>query len=85
MGGMYDQMYLKESYLNTLADWEDIARGPGCSRAELAYRWVGNRGALEAEFGDGIVIGAGKFEQIGPTLHGLQKGRLKDTVSKRID
>ncbi|EXJ76373.1 uncharacterized protein A1O5_00881 [Cladophialophora psammophila CBS 110553] len=85
MGGMYHQIYLKESYLNALADWEDIAREQGCSRGELAYRWVAYHGALEAECGDGIIIGASKFEQIEPTLQGLQKGRLKDTVAKRID
>ncbi|OAP62045.1 aldehyde reductase (GliO) [Fonsecaea erecta] len=83
--GMYDQMYLKESYLAALALWEDVAREQGCSRAELAYRWVAYHSALRAELGDGIIIGASKFEQIEPTLQGLQRGRLKDSVVKRID
>ncbi|KIX98403.1 uncharacterized protein Z520_05704 [Fonsecaea multimorphosa CBS 102226] len=85
MNGMYDQMYLKESYLQALALWEDIATEQGCSRAELAYRWVAYHSALRSEYGDGIIIGASKFEQIEPTLQGLQKGRLNDSVVKRID
>ncbi|OQV07497.1 hypothetical protein CLAIMM_11923 [Cladophialophora immunda] len=85
MSGMYDQMYLKESYLQALAHWEDIAREQGCSRAELAYRWVAYHSALRTEHDDGIIIGASKFEQIEPTLQGLQKGPLKDSVVKRID
>ncbi|KAJ9608851.1 hypothetical protein H2200_006622 [Cladophialophora chaetospira] len=85
MGGMYDQMYLKDSYLNVLAKWEEIAEEQGCSRAELAYRWVISHSALKADYGDRIIVGASKFEQIEPTLQGLGKGPLKQTVVKRID
>ncbi|KIW80183.1 hypothetical protein Z517_06798 [Fonsecaea pedrosoi CBS 271.37] len=85
MNGMYDQMYLKESYLQALGEWEDIAREQGCSRAELAYRWVAYHSALDAKCGDGVVIGASKFEQIEPTLQGLRRGKLTESVVERVE
>ena len=85
MGGMFDQMYRRPSYLEALAEWEDIAEEQGCSRAELAYRWVIHHSVLDARYGDAMIIGASKFEQLESTLKGIQNGVLKENVVKRID
>ncbi|KIV84364.1 hypothetical protein PV11_00149 [Exophiala sideris] len=82
-GGMYRQMYMKESYLAALAKWEDIASEEGVSRAELAYRWVAYNSPLKD--GDGLIIGASRTEQLEQTLQGIKKGKLSDKAAKRID
>jgi aflatoxin B1 aldehyde reductase len=56
-GGMYSNMYAKPAYLATRSEWEVIARGVGCSKADLAYRWVSNYSPLKLEHGDGIIVG----------------------------
>jgi aflatoxin B1 aldehyde reductase len=35
----YKTLYLKESYLDALGEWERMAKEEGCAPAELAYRW----------------------------------------------
>lgn len=49
-------MYAKPSYLEALKQWEEIAKDEGCSRADLAYRWVRFNSPLKAEQGDGKVM-----------------------------
>jgi len=85
IGGMYRQMYLKESYLNALAKWGQIADDEGCSKAELAYRWVTYNSPLTAAHGDGIIVGASSTKQLEQTLQGIAKGKLSDKACKAID
>ncbi|KAI1608491.1 aldehyde reductase [Exophiala viscosa] len=85
LGGMYRQMYMKDSYLNALEKWESIANEEGVSRAELAYRWVAYNSPLSNEHGDGIIIGASRKEQLEQTLEGIKKGKLSDKAAKSID
>ncbi|KAK7897671.1 hypothetical protein LTR67_004301 [Exophiala xenobiotica] len=85
LGGMYRQMYMKDSYLNALEQWEQVAKEEGCSRAELAYRWVTYHSPLKKSYGDGIIVGASTKEQLEQTLAGIEKGKLSDKACKGID
>jgi aflatoxin B1 aldehyde reductase len=85
LGGMYFSMYAKPSYLEALGDWEKIASEEGCSKAELAYRWVSYHSPLKPEQGDGLIIGASRLEQLGQTIQGLNKGPLKPETAKAVD
>jgi aflatoxin B1 aldehyde reductase len=85
IGGMYHAMYVKPSYLEALAEWEQIANEEGCSKAELAYRWVSYHSPLKPEQGDGIIIGASRLEQLDQTIKGLKKGPLKPETVKAVD
>jgi len=85
IGGMYHSMYVKPSYLNALAEWEQIANDEGCTKAELAYRWVSYHSPLKPEQGDGIIIGASRLEQLEQTVKGLHKGPLKAESAKAVD
>ncbi|EMC93365.1 hypothetical protein BAUCODRAFT_26667 [Baudoinia panamericana UAMH 10762] len=85
LGGMYRSMYNKPAYLEALAQWEQIAKDEGCSRAELAYRWVKYNSPLKAEHGDAIIFGASSYEQLEQTLQGLNNGPLSDKAVKAID
>ena len=49
-------MYAKPAYLEALSEWEAIAKDiAGCSKADLAYRWVTYSSPLKSEYGDGII------------------------------
>ncbi|OAL30855.1 hypothetical protein AYO20_08548 [Fonsecaea nubica] len=85
LGGMYRQMYMKPSYLEALSKWEQIANDEGCSRAELAYRWVTYNSPLKPEHGDAIIVGASSVEQLDQTLTGLEKGPLSSKATEGID
>jgi aflatoxin B1 aldehyde reductase len=78
VGGMYRDMYMKPAFLDALARWEAIANDEGCSRAELAYRWVAHNSGLRREYGDAIIVGASSCEQLEQTLSGIDKGGLSE-------
>ncbi len=85
VGGLYNKLYNKPAYLDALAQWEQIANDAGCSRADLANRWVKYNSPLKKEHGDALIIGARSQDMLKETLKGLQAGPLSDEVTKRID
>jgi len=85
LGGMYRQMYNKPAYLEALSEWESIAKDVGCTKADLAYRWVVYNSPLKPEYGDGCIIGASSLAQMQQTLEGLKAGPLPADALKRID
>src|ERR1700733_12647281 len=54
-GGVDLYMYVKPAYLAALSEWEVIAKEVGCSKADLACRWVSYNSPLKPEQGDGII------------------------------
>lgn len=68
-----------------LDKWSAIADEVGCSRAELAYRWVAYHSALKADLGDGVIVGASSIKQLEGTLEGLQHGPLPNEAAKKIN
>ena len=85
IGGMYAEMYAKPSYIAILPKWAMLAEEVGCSKAELAYRWVAYNCPLKKENGDAIIIGASSHKQLEQTLEGLEHGPLPDSAVKGID
>ena len=84
IGGMYKRMYNKPEYLDLLDKWAHVAEEVGCSRAELAYRWVEYHSALSAEKGDACIVGASSVEQLEKTLKGIENGPLPEKAAKQI-
>jgi aflatoxin B1 aldehyde reductase len=82
---MYLDMYGKPAMLDALAKWEKIANEEGCSRAELAYRWVTYNSPLKKEQGDALIIGASSIEQLEQTLKGIKNGPLSKKAVEGID
>jgi aflatoxin B1 aldehyde reductase len=78
-------MYGKPAYLDALSEWANIAEVVGCTRADLAYRWVTYNSLLNPELGDGIIIGASNLTQMEQTLEGLKAGPLNEDACKMID
>jgi len=85
LGGMYKSMYAKPAYLEALSEWETIAKDTGCSKGDLAYRWVTYNSPLKPEQGDGVIVGASSLKQLEQTLEGLKAGPLPEEAVKKID
>ena len=85
LGSLYGDLYNKPSYHKALDLWGEAAQAAGCSKAELAYRWVAFDSPLDREHGDAIVFGASKLTQVKETLGWLKKGSVGEEAKARID
>ncbi|KAJ6551467.1 aldehyde reductase [Mycena capillaripes] len=83
--GIYGGLYNKPSYHKALDLWGEAAKEAGCSRAELAYRWVAFDSAVDAKYGDAVIFGASKHSQISETLAWLKHGSVGDAAKAKID
>ncbi|KAI9737225.1 MAG: hypothetical protein M1818_005757 [Claussenomyces sp. TS43310] len=85
MGERYNSLYSKPALLAALEKWDDLAAEAGCEKAEVAYRWVAWNSVLREEFGDAIIVGASKLQQLEQSLAWLKKGPLDEKTCKAID
>ncbi|CAN9334621.1 unnamed protein product [Alternaria alternata] len=84
-GQMLRRLYCKESLLDCLEEWESIAMSAGCSRSDLACRWVRYNSALKPEYGDAVVFSSSTVAQTKEMIVGLNSGPLENSVVKSID
>lgn len=82
---VYNDMYNRPSFLAALNVWDQIAKDEGVPHAELAYRWIVYHSKLRGEFGDALVLGARKHQQLRDTVAAIKKGPLSESAVKRID
>ncbi|KAJ7739184.1 NADP-dependent oxidoreductase domain-containing protein [Mycena metata] len=85
MEGLYGGLYNKPSYYKALDLWEEAANEAGCSKAELAYRWVAFDSAVDANYGDAIIFGASKYSQVPETVAWLRHGPVGEKAKAKID
>jgi len=73
--------------MKALGQWEKIADDEGISRAELGFRWTAYNSQIDVtgKYGDALVVGASRPEQVETTLGYLRKGPLSDKAAKAID
>ncbi|KAK7018456.1 aflatoxin B1 aldehyde reductase member 4 [Favolaschia claudopus] len=85
MEQLYGGLYNKPAFHEALDLWGEAAQEAGCSRAELAYRWVAFDSAVDPTYGDAVIFGASKFTQITETLGWLKKGSVGEKAKEKID
>ncbi|KAL9114342.1 MAG: hypothetical protein Q9227_001764 [Pyrenula ochraceoflavens] len=85
LGNVYGDLYNKASYHTALDMWTEAAQSVGCSKAELAFRWIAFDSALDARYGDGIVFGASRVEQAEQSLKWLKMGSVGGEAKKKIE
>jgi len=83
--GMYGPLYNRPAYYTALDLWAEAAEEAGCSKAELAYRWVAFDSAIDPKYGDAVIFGASKHSQITETLAWLKKGSVGEAAKAKID
>ncbi|KAJ7359418.1 NADP-dependent oxidoreductase domain-containing protein [Mycena albidolilacea] len=82
---LYDGLYNKPSYYTALELWEEAAKEVGCSRAELAYRWVAFDSVVDPKLGDAVIFGASSHAQIAETLSWFKRGSVGEAANAKID
>jgi aflatoxin B1 aldehyde reductase len=56
----------------------------GISGHAAAVRWTAFHGALDGNYGDAVIFGVSKLEQLHKTLDALEAGHLPDEVADAI-
>ncbi|KAK7048693.1 aflatoxin B1 aldehyde reductase member 4 [Favolaschia claudopus] len=82
---LYGGLYNKPSYYTALDLWGEAAAMAGCSKGELAYRWVAFDSVLDNKYGDAVIFGASKHAQIPETLAWLKAGSVGAAAKAKID
>ncbi|KAK7018462.1 aflatoxin B1 aldehyde reductase member 4 [Favolaschia claudopus] len=85
MGKVYGPLYNKPEFYEALDLWGQAAEEAGCSRAELAYRWVAFDSVVDSKLGDAVIFGASKHAQISQTLGWLKKGSVGEKAKAKIE
>ncbi|KAJ6457366.1 NADP-dependent oxidoreductase domain-containing protein [Mycena sanguinolenta] len=73
--------YAKDDALRVFMEAAKVA---GCSRGELAYRWVAFDSAIDPKYGEVIVFGASKLSQISETLAWLKRGSVGEAAKAKL-
>ena len=84
-GKLFRDLYYKQSYMDMLDGFGELAQTSGISRAGLAYRWVCYHSKLAPESGDEMLLGSVTAEQLEQALAELNNGPLPRWVVERID
>ncbi len=84
-GAIYLGYYKTPLHVEALSKWQAIAEEAGTTKSALAYRWVTYNSILNAEHGDGILIGASSAQQLEDTLKSLEEGPLEPKIVEKID
>lgn len=78
-------MYGKESFLDYLQKYNELAAKIGCSKVGLACRWVVWDSALRVELGDSFIPGASTAKQLQEVIDEIEKGPLDDWVVGKLE
>lgn len=81
----YQQRYWLDSYFDAVELIKEECQRQDVSIIEVAYRWLAYHSMLNAERGDGIIIGASKVYQIEQNIVALNNGPLSDDMVEVIN
>jgi len=81
----YQQRYWKAEYFEVLQNLQAACDESGIKPAQAAISWLLHHSMLDASYGDGIIIGASKIEQLGQNLESFQQPPLDPSVIDTMD
>lgn len=81
----YKQRYWKESFFNAVDSLREACEKAEIPMAEAALRWIAYHSQMDAEKGDGIIIGASKTSQLIQNIESVKKGPLPEAVATVYD
>ena len=76
----YRKRYWKQSYFEAVDEIRRACEAENIPMAEAAYRWLCYHSMLNAEKGDGILLGASRIEQMTQNMAATEKGPLPNTI-----
>lgn len=81
----YRDRYWKHSYFDALGEIKNACDAENVPMAEVAYRWLIHHSNMNAELGDGILLGASRIEQMEKNIDAASKGELPQGILEAID
>ncbi|KAI9316046.1 NADP-dependent oxidoreductase domain-containing protein [Dichotomocladium elegans] len=84
-GKMYRDRYWNQSYFMAVKLVHDIAKSHGLSPIDVALRWMAFHSKLDANRGDGIIIGASSVAQVEQNLKAVEQGPLPEAILNALD
>ena len=81
----YRDRYWKQSYFDAVDAIKQACDAEGIPMVEAAYRWLVNHSMMDAEKGDGILLGASRIEQMTQNMAAAQKGALSQNILDAMD
>lgn len=81
----YRERYWKQSYFNAVDEIRQACQTENIPMAEAAYRWLSHHSMLDAERGDGIILGASKITQMEQNMEAAKNGTLPQSVLDAMD
>ncbi|KAL8912992.1 MAG: hypothetical protein Q9171_002123 [Xanthocarpia ochracea] len=84
IGTPYNFMYGKPPVLAAVATVLELAEEHGTNGHAAAIRWTAFHSKLDGKYGDGIIFGVSKVEQLNNTLDALDAGPLLPELAEAI-
>lgn len=82
---MYAQDYFKDTLFDAAAAVQKGAAAESINGHAAALRWTMYHSALKPEYGDAVVIGVSKAEQLSQNLDYAEAGPLSDSLVQKFE
>ncbi|RDW59933.1 hypothetical protein BP6252_13020 [Coleophoma cylindrospora] len=84
VGRMYNSLYGQPPVQAAMATVQDAAAKHGISGHAAALRWTAFHSVLDGKYGDGLIFGVSKIEQLHKSLDALEAGPLPVELAEAI-
>lgn len=81
---MYSSMYSHESVRATVEKVQELGKRYNIDGHSASLRWTTFHSVLDGKYGDAIIFGVSKMEQLDKTLNALDEGPLPDDLADAI-
>jgi aflatoxin B1 aldehyde reductase len=85
LGQMYAKDYFKDSLFDAAAAVQKGAAAEGINGHAAALRWTMYHSALKPEYGDAVVIGVSRAEQLSQNLDYAEAGPLSESLARKFE
>lgn len=84
MGKVYSGIYHQTTIEDVVSSVQDAVKKSGIKGHEAALRWTVFHSVLDGKYGDGVVFGASKLQQLHDCLDAIEAGPLPAELAQAI-
>ena len=81
----YHQRYWKQDYFNVIREFVEACQAQNLTPTQAAMSWLVNHSLLEAERGDGIILGVTRLEHLKTNMAACEHGPLDPSIVEILD
>lgn len=81
----YKDRYWKKSFFDALSALNEACKEANTGLVDAAFRWLAFHSALEADQGDGVLLGASRLSQLEQNLKSIEAGPLDDSIVQAFE